>query len=367
MSDLTIFLSDLGGGGAERVMVNLANGFAQQGKSIDLVLVYKIEQYLSQIHPSVRVINLGCSKLLKSLPLLISYLNQEKPKILLSALEDTNIIAICATKLATVNTKVVVTVHNHLSSEVDHATNLKRKFVPYFLRWFYPYANSVVAVSKGVASDLVKWTGLSLDKIKAIYNPIITPDLQIKQHEIPNHPWLNQKQVPVILGIGRLHPQKDFPTLIHAFALVRSQRPAKLIILGEGSQRNQLEQLINQLNLTDDIHITGFVQNPYAYMSKASLCVLSSAWEGFGNVIVEAMAVGTPVVSTDCTSGPGEILANGKYGELVPVGDIEKMAEAIIQTLNHPLDSAILQQRAKVFSLEAATTQYEQLFCQLQM
>lgn len=365
MIDVTIFLSDLGGGGAERVMVNLANSFAQQGKSVDLILVYKVEQYLSLLHPSVRVINLDYSKLLKSLPFLISYLKKERPKILLSAIEDTNIIAICATKLAGVNTKVVVTVHNHLSSEVRHATNLKRRFVPYILRFFYPHASSVVAVSKGVAVDLVKWTGLSLDKIQAIYNPVIPPDLRTLLHEIPNHPWLNQKQLPVILGVGRLDPQKDFPTLIHAFAQVRRQYPAKLIILGEGSQRNELEQLINQLNLSSDVHIHGFVKNPYAYMSKSSLCVLSSAWEGFGNVIVEAMAVGTPVVSTDCTSGPAEILANGKYGKLVPVGDVEKMAEAMIQTLESPLDSQTLQQRANFFTIEAATVQYEQLFCQL--
>lgn len=365
MIDVTIFLSDLGGGGAERVMVNLANSFAQQGKSVDLILVYKVEQYLSLLHASVRVINLDYSKLLKSLPFLISYLKKEKPKILLSAIEDTNIIAICATKLAGVKTKVVVTVHNHLSSEVRHATNFKRRFVPYFLRYFYPHASSVVAVSKGVAVDLVKWTGLSLDNIKAIYNPVIPPNLQTLLHEMPNHPWLNQKQLPVILGIGRLDPQKDFPTLIHAFAQVRRRYPAKLIILGEGSQRNKLEQLINQLNLSSDVHIHGFVKNPYAYMSKSSLCVLSSAWEGFGNVIVEAMAVGTPVVSTDCTSGPAEILADGKYGKLVPVGDIEKMAEAIIETLHSPLDSQILQQRANFFTIESATAQYEQLFCQL--
>lgn len=366
MTDISIFLTDLDGGGAERVMLNLANSFASQGRSIDVILVRKTGQYLSELYPYIRVINLECLTLLRSLHLLIRYLKQEKPKILISALEDTNITAICATKLAAVHTKIVVTVHNHLSSEVYYATSLKRRLVPYLLPWFYPYANSVVAVSKGVAIDLAKWTGLSLDKIQVIYNPIITSELQAKQQEIPNHSWLNQNQCPVILGIGRLHPQKDFPTLIHAFARVRCQRPAKLIILGEGNERIKLEKLIKQLNIEDDTHMPGFVNNPYAYMSKSTLCVLSSAWEGFGNVLVEAMATGTPVVSTACESGPAEILSGGKYGKLVPVGDIEKMAEAIIETLDNPTDFEILQQRAKEFSSEAATLQYEQLFAQLQ-
>jgi glycosyltransferase involved in cell wall biosynthesis len=165
----------------------------------------------------------------------------------------------------------------------------------------------------------------------------------------------------VILGVGRLEKQKDFPTLIHAFAKVRQQHPARLMILGEGSEHSHLDSLVQELGLVEDVVFGGFVANPYAYMAQAAVLVLSSAWEGFGNVLVEAMAAGTPVVSTDCESGPAEILANGQYGKLVAVGDIEGMAKAIAQTLDKAPDSKLLQERADEFSLEKALTQYQQL------
>lgn len=362
MADLTIFLTDLGAGGAEKVMVNLANGFAQQGRAVDLVLCNKAGKYFSDLHSSIRVIDFGGRKLRSCLTLLVDYLKREKPRVLLSALEDTNIIAICAAKLAAIETKVIVTVHNHLSSEVRHEQRLRRKVVPYLLRWFYPHADSVVAVSKGVALDLAKWSALPIDKLKVIYNPIVTDDLRIKQSEALDHPWLKEEHIPVILGVGRLETQKDFPTLIRAFALVQQQRSTRLIILGEGHERSDLEALIQQLNLEHCIQLLGFVQNPHAYMAKATVCVMSSAWEGFGNILVEAMAAGTPVVSTNCESGPAEILADGKYGRITPVGDAQAMAKAILQTIEMPIDSQTLKQRSQAFSLEAALTQYEQLF-----
>jgi glycosyltransferase involved in cell wall biosynthesis len=362
MTDLSIFLTDLEGGGAEKVMVNLANGFSQHGQSVDLVLVRKIGQYFSHLHPNIHIVDLQQDSLLSSLPALVYYLKTKQPKILLSALEDTNIIAICATKLARARTSVVVTVHNHLSSEARYASGLKRKVVPHLLRWVYPHANAVVAVSHGVAADVSKWTGLSVNQVQVIYNPIVTPDLQIKQHNVPDHPWLQQTQIPIILGIGRLHPQKDFPTLISAFARVRQQTLARLLILGEGEEHSHLESLIQQLDLQDDVQLVGFVSNPYAYMSRSSLLVLSSAWEGFGNVLVEAMATGTPVISTACESGPSEILLDGQYGKLVEVGDVEAMADAIRTTLTEKTDSDKLKQRANEFSLEVAIDHYKRIF-----
>jgi glycosyltransferase involved in cell wall biosynthesis len=202
---------------------------------------------------------------------------------------------------------------------------------------------------------------LPSNKIKAIYNPIVTPELSKKLQEGVAHPWFSPGQPPVILGVGRLEKQKDFPTLIHAFAKVRQQHPARLMILGEGSEHSHLDSLVQELGLVEDVVFGGFVANPYAYMAQAAVLVLSSAWEGFGNVLVEAMAAGTPVVSTDCESGPAEILANGQYGKLVAVGDIEGMAKAIAQTLDKAPDSKLLQERADEFSLEKALTQYQQL------
>jgi glycosyltransferase involved in cell wall biosynthesis len=361
MVDIAIFLTDVGGGGAERVMVNLANGFVEQGHSVDMVLVQKRGEYLAQLDPKIQLIDFNQRRLLASLPRLVRYLKQNRPRNLVSALEDTNILSICAAQLAGVGTKTVVTVHNHISSEAKNEPRLRRKIVPYLLRWFYPHANHIVAVSKGVAVDLARWAKVEPDKIQVIYNPIITATLRSKQLGQVDHSWLNQEQVPVILGIGRLHPQKDFPTLIRAFKHVREQRLAKLIILGEGNERESLEQLIKNLHLENDVQLIGFVENPQAYLRKASLCVLSSAWEGFGNILVESMLAGTPVVSTNCESGPSEILEDGLYGKLIPVGNLQAMAAAILDTLEEPLPEDFLQQRANDFSLENALSQYQKL------
>jgi glycosyltransferase involved in cell wall biosynthesis len=360
MTDLAIFLMDLDGGGAERVMANLASGFADQGLKVDLVLVNAEGPYLSQLSPKVRVVKLENSRLILSLPALVRYLKQEQPPVLISALEDTNIIALCARNIAGVSTKVVVTVHNHLSREAQNATQFKRRLTPQLVQWFYPWADSIVAVSQGVAENLVDM-GLPREKIKVIYNPIVTPDLSEKLQEPLAHPWFLPDQPPVILGVGRLEKQKDFPTLIHAFARVRQQRPARMMILGEGSERSPLESLVQELGLVEDVVFPGFVTNPYAYMAQATVLVLSSAWEGFGNVLVEAMAAGTPVVSTNCESGPAEILANGQYGKLVAVGDSEAMAAVITQSLEEAPDTKLLTERALEFSLEKALTQYKQL------
>jgi glycosyltransferase involved in cell wall biosynthesis len=360
MTDLAIFLMDLDGGGAEKVMLNLARGFAEQGLQVDLVLVKAEGPYLSNLPAKVRVVKLESSRLILSIPALARYLKQEEPPVLISALEDTNMVALWARKLAGVSTRVVVSVHNNLSREAQNATTLKRRLTPQFVRWFYPSADRIVAVSQGVAQNLVD-IGLSSEKIEVIYNPIVTPELNEKIQESLDRPWFSPDQPPVILGVGRLEKQKDFPTLLQAFAQLKQQHPARLMILGEGSERSKLEELAQKLGIEKDVAFPGFVANPYAYMARAKVLVLSSGWEGFGNVLVEAMAAGTPVVSTDCESGPAEILANGKYGKLVAVGDSEGMAKAIATTLNEPPDREALTKRANQFSLEKALTEYGKL------
>jgi glycosyltransferase involved in cell wall biosynthesis len=361
MNKVAIFLADLEGGGAERVMSNLASGLVEQGIDVEFVLVYKTGAYLEQISNQFKIVDLGVTRLISSVYALANYLKKEQPSILLSALEDTNIIAICAAKIARVSTKVIVTVHNNLSQESLNATNLKRKYVPYLIRWFYPFCDRVIAVSQGVGEDLIKF-GIKPQQITVIYNPIFNPNISKQGAENIDFLWLNQSEVPVILGVGRLEAQKDFATLIEAFALVKAQIPARLLILGEGSQREQLIMLAQSLQLSDrDFALPGFVSNPFAYMKRASLLVMSSTWEGFGNVIVEAMGLGTPVVSTDCPSGPAEILDGGKYGQLVAVKDPQAMAQAIISTLQNPLAADILQQRAREFSLEKSLTEYRKI------
>ena len=357
---IAIFLMDLGGGGAERVMVNLARGFLDRGMDIDLVLVKAEGPYLSQLPPNIKVIALDCDRLITSLPALIKYLRKERPSVLMSALEDTNLVALWARKLSNVSTQVIVTVHNNLSLESKNSTKLKRRLVPQFVKIFYPWADKIVAVSKGVANDLIQM-GLPSQKVFAIYNPIVTTELKEKLKEKLTHPWFLLGQPPVIIGVGRLTKQKDFSTLIHAFALVRKQKMARLLILGDGEEREILESLVKKLGLTEDVDLMSFVPNPYIYMAKAAVLVLSSAWEGFGNVLVESMISGTAVVSTNCESGPAEILANGKYGKLVSVGNAGEMAQAILETLAHPPETEILESRANEFTLEKSIAGYQLL------
>jgi glycosyltransferase involved in cell wall biosynthesis len=364
VANVCIFLTDLSGGGAERVMLNLANGFVERGHAVDLVLVNPEGPYLSQLSPQVRLVCLEAGRLLNSLPALMRYLRQHQPDVLLSALEDTNLVALWAVRLARVATRVIVTVHNNLSREVKNATSWKRRFVPRLVPWFYPWAAAVVAVSQGVAEDLAR-LGVGRDRIHVIYNPVVTPDLLPQSVQPVPHPWFQPGGAPVILGVGRLDRQKDFPTLIRAFAIARQQRPLKLVILGEGPERATLEGLVEQFGISQDVALPGFVDNPYAHMAKASLCVLSSAWEGFGNVLVESMAVGVPVVSTDCDSGPAEILANGRYGRLVPIHQAEPLAAAMLQTLDEPPNRDNLKHRALHFSLENSVASYLQLLTNL--
>jgi glycosyltransferase involved in cell wall biosynthesis len=260
-----------------------------------------------------------------------------------------------------VSTRVVVSERSNLSLDIKIGNPLgnqmKSNLIPLAIRFLYPFADSIIAISHGVARDLATTAKLSLESIEVIYNPTISPQLSEKSQESIGHPWFAPGQSPVVLGVGRLEQQKDFPTLIHAFAKVRQMQTAKLVILGSGREEKKLLSLVNELKLNEDVAMLGFVDNPYAYMAKSAVFVLSSAWEGFGNVIVEAMAVGTPVVSTNCPNGPEEILDNGKYGELVPVGDSQAMAEAILRVLLGEIksvDSDWLEQ----FKLETVAQKY---------
>jgi len=229
--------------------------------------------------------------------------------------------------------------------------------VPHLVKRFYPWADYVIGISRGVADDLSQTAGLPRDRIKILYNPVVTPELREKARAPLNHPWFETGQPPVVLAVGRLTKQKDFPTLIRAFAQVRQTRPARLLILGEGPDRPALEALVHKLSLEGDVAMPGFVENPYAYMSRVSLYVLSSRWEGLPTVLIEALSCGLPIIATDCPSGPREILANGLYGSLVPVEDVTALAQAIEAGLAgktpHPTEDSW-----HPYSLEAVVDQY---------
>ncbi len=360
MSTLAIFVHSLSGGGAERAMVNLARGFSKRGIQVDLILLKVEGANLNQVPPEVRIIDLGGGRLMMSLSRLVRYFQQERPQVLLSSLSEANIAARWSRCFAQVSTRVVVNVQNNISQEAENAAKLKTRLIPRLVRWFFPWADAIVPVSEGVADDL-RHIGLPNDLIHVIHNPVVTPELLKRAQEPVDHPWLQPGQPPVLIAVGRLAKQKDFPTLLKAFAQVRQQRQARLMILGEGDDRESLEALAEELGVADQVAMPGFVDNPFAYMSKSAMFVLSSLFEGLPTVLIEAMAVGTPVVATDCPSGPMEILQGGQYGKLTQVGDIDGLAQAIIETLDQPSQSERLKQRADEYSLERSLEDYLQI------
>lgn len=330
---LALFLPDLSGGGAERVMVNLANGFCERGIRTDLVLINAAGPYLDMVVPEVRVIELGTRRSVLSPPALARYLRRERPTALISALEHANVAALYAKKLSGTSVRTVVTIHNTLSVHMQQNPSRKVKFLSWLVRTAYSGADAIVAVSNEAADDFSAVTGIARERVITIYNPIVSDDLLQRAQEPLEHPWFLAGEPPVVLGIGRLTPQKDFATLIRAFALLRERMPARLMILGEGEERHDLEALVTELGLVDHVLLPGFVNNPYAYLKRASVFVLSSRWEGLPTVLIEALALGLPIVSTDCRSGPREILEDGRYGQLVEVSNSAVLADALAHAL----------------------------------
>ena len=363
---ISLFLDNLEEGGVQRGVVNLARGFLDRGLKVDIVLQRSEGPFIQQVPDGVRIIDLKNPRLRASVSALANYLRQEQPHTLFASLHYSTEIAILAKRLAKSSTKIVVREHGSLAPLQRVRPPLRKPLTflgltpgrPISLvRYFYPWADGIVAVSKGAAKDLARIANLPLERVQVIYNPVITPEFEAKAKEPIEHSWFTNKDVPVILSVGRLVDQKDFPTLIRAFAQVVTIRPARLVILGSGPDRPHIEALINQLGLAEKVTLLGHVQNPYKYMAHASIFVLSSIWEGLGNVLIEAMAAGVPVVSTDCESGPAEILADGTYGWLTPVGDRDAIANAILAILSgqvKPVDPLWLDQ----FKLETVTSQY---------
>jgi glycosyltransferase involved in cell wall biosynthesis len=330
-------------------LVHLARALVEQGAQVDVVLSHARGPFLAEIPASVRVVDLdappaatvlrhlvatpgdarallpvlflpGVPGVLGAVSPLARYLRESKPDALLSLMDYPNVAAILARR----------------------------------------EADAVVAVSDGVADDLARVAGLPRERIHRIYNPVLIPEIADLAHEPLDHPAFAD-DVPVILGAGKLKKQKSFETLVDAFALVHERRPARLMILGKGHCQRRLRTMAQRLGVADDLYLPGFKRNPYPYMRHASVFALSSRYEGFGNVLVEAMACGCPVVSSDCLSGPAEILANGRYGKLTRVDDARGLADAICAVLDDPLPPSELEKRAGAFTAAASAVEYRDL------
>lgn len=363
MKRLAVLISFSGDGGVERMVTNLCAEFAKHVQ-VDLLALKLSGGHASRIPSSVNLIALKSRHAWTSVNEVAAYLRQNRPDALLAAKDRAGRAALAARKRAQVQTPVFIRLGTNLSAA------LERKDV--FSRWLrirpmqkrYPEADGVVAVSEGVRDDVMKVTGLGADRVHVIRNPVITPRLAEQAGETAPHPWLTDKALPVIIGMGRLTQQKDFPTLLRAFAAIQPELPSRLIVLGEGPQpgdRERLQGLAQTLGVHERVLLPGFRQNPYAWLIRADLFVLSSAWEGSPNALTEALALGIPSVSTDCPSGPAEILARGTFGPLVTVGDDRAMAQAMLQTLRAPLPADRLREAVAEYRADLSAQRYLRL------
>jgi len=359
MRRLAVLISLSGEGGVERMVLNLVRAFAATpGLAVDLVLIREESRHLQALPDNVRVVRLGVRHSLLAVPAIARYLRRSRPDALLAAKDRAGRAALLARRLAGVRTRVAVRLGTTLSEAIKDRSALRRwlRYLP--IRALYRRADAIVAVSEGVAADVTATARVPREQVRVVRNPVVTPEL-FREAEAPvDHPWLADSAVPVVMGIGRLTRQKDFPTLIRAFAVVRRQRPLRLIILGEGRDRAALEQLAEREGVGADVALPGFQANPYAWLARARLFVLSSAWEGSPNALTEAMALGVQVVATDCRSGPRELLDAGRYGPLVPVGDAEALAGAMREALDHPLPPEILKSAVRDYAAETSARRY---------
>ncbi len=354
---MAFFSQSLGGGGAERVIVTLANEFVKRDYEVDIVISYYKEGYQKLLDPRVNLTILGVRRRLFAAPHLARYLRSRQPVAMLATVNT--VAAVAAKSLARTPTRIILREATTPTQELRHKTTSPRaKWVRIAgLKWLYPRADAIIAVSRGVLTDILEWSPKVKNKIHLIYNPVIDERLLAQADASVEHPWFSAGGIPVILSAGRLIPLKGFDSLLKAFAQVLRTMQARLVILGEGEERGRLIELAESLGVSEYFDLPGFDPNPFRYMRRANVFVLSSRYEGLPNVLIQAMACGCPVVATNCPSGPDDILDGGKYGELVPVDDVDAMAQAILRVLQghrKPVPREWLEQ----FRVEAAAEKY---------
>lgn len=360
---IAILLPDLRGGGAERLHVHLANDWAGRGLKVEFALMCKEGDLLQSLDHRVGVRNLDVARIRSLFLPLVRYFRTVRPSIVIAAMWPLTSIAIAAWRMAGRPGRLFVSDHSQLSISAVREMGIPQWLIGNAIRFTYPLASGVVAVSKGVKADLRSLGRLDSSVVRVIYNPTAVGIPFERGGESERAALWGTATARNILSVGTLKAQKDHATLIRAFAMLPPECDARLTILGEGSLRRDLEQLIRDLKLQDRVRLAGFVLDPYPWYRTADLFVLSSRWEGFGNVIVEALECGVPVVSTDCASGPAEILEDGRYGRLVPVQDPAAMASAIVASLAEQPDVERLRSRARDFSVSTISDQYLDYLC----
>lgn len=353
---IAMYLPSLGGGGAERVMVMLANGFAARGHRVDLVLPNAQGPYRDKVSDGVKIVDLQKKRVFASISALAAYLRRERPNAVISAMAHANIASLIALQISRSRATSIVAEHTSsaFSGAKSYMIHLMRKFL-------YKRANKIVCVSKGIQEQIAPLVGAKPEQICTIYNPLDVEYIRRRSQEPVGSELIGEQNASLIVAAGRLTKAKDYPTLLKAFAIARSRKEMRLLILGDGEERERLERMAQELGIGQDVIFAGFQENPFAWMARCDLYVMSSAWEGLPGALLEAMACGTKIISTDCRTGPNEILEGGKWGRLVPVGDAPELARAMIETLDDDTPPPDVRSRAEDFRLEKAIYKYIEL------
>jgi len=349
---IAFLLPNLTPGGAERVGLTLAQSFVERGHEVDLLVAEKRGTLIDQVPPGVRLVDLD-AKRIRDVPFQLSrYLRERRPDALQVSLWPLTVAGIIGAWRSRVPIRVIVSDHISLSRQFG-SEKLRLALLKLTTRFFYPWADARICVSQGSARDLARLSGMPEQAITTVYNPVPAPAGGTASSDSI---WPAAKAR--FLAVGTLKDQKNHALLIRAFARLDPVLDAALVILGEGPQRERLEQLVRDLGVTDQVKLAGFSDDLWSFYSAANLFVLSSDFEGFGNVLVEALAAGLPAVSTDCDFGPSEILEGGIYGTLVPCGSEDLLARAMADALDRPRHPELLKSRARAFAEETAVDSY---------
>ena len=360
---VAFYMHDFAGGGVERMRLRLSAALVARGMSVSIIVQANRGVLANAVPEGVSVVSLATQRTAADILPLRTLLRQRRYDVVIASLNHNNVALLLARLIAGADTPVIICQHNALRAEC--ALGWKHRLVPLFYALLWRLAAAIVAVSDGVARDLAISAGIPRQAIRTIFNPVVGADFCTLAGRPAPHVWLEDRSVPVFLFVGRLTKQKDPETLLRALALLVKVQKARLILAGEGELSGELGKLTSRLGLSDCVCYVGFQENPLPWMRHASALILSSRYEGLGNVIIEALACGTPVIATDCPFGPSEILLQGQLGQLVPVGDADALARAMRDYVTHPASPAARRARAMDFSVDRCADRHQALITQV--
>jgi len=361
---LAVYCGPFDGGSTAKIAARLANGFVARGFPTDLLITAAPDPIPEATDREVRLVQMGRMTPWSRVPAMAFYLRSRRPAAILTHRIREDVFTLKAARLARTRTPVFVTVHGRMSVKLDHLKGLKGRRRRAEFQRYYRRNQGIIAISEDTAQDLRTLLGAAAP-VTTIPNPIVTPEMLALAQAPIDHPWFRderaQRDIPVLVFAGRLEYEKDLPTLLDAFARLRQQRDCRLLIIGDGRLRPEIEAARAALGLTEAVDMPGWASNPYPFLQRANLVVLSSFWDALPTVLIEALALGTPVVSTECGAGPREILQHGRLGLLVPPRDPPALAAALAATLADPLPAATLRQGSERYEAQRNADLYLRL------